>query len=152
MEGKFKLSSDKESSNKTAVVKVESIEEHGIIAMNSDCIKSLMKGDHPQVPVRNSLTSYSDPSFSQKQSFGNQQESILLCHLRMPKPYNPSVPEYRTPLVRLYLLGSEIKDLISNFNLMIPIREEESIQTNGIYQVLARIKEVNKVTNHNCLL
>lgn len=106
MEEKFKLKDIKNSSNITAVVKVESIEEHGIIAMNNDCIKSLMKADRPTVPIQNSLTSYSDPNYSKKKSYGNQQESILLCHLRMPKPYNPSVPEYRTPLVRMYLLGS----------------------------------------------
>ena len=32
-----------DSVNKTAVVKVQSIEEHGLIALNNDCIKSLMK-------------------------------------------------------------------------------------------------------------
>jgi hypothetical protein len=57
----------------------------------------------------------------------------------------------RSPLVRLYLLGSEIKELISNFGLMVPVMDK-NIQINGIYQVLAKIKEVNIVNNHNCLL
>lgn len=34
---------------------------------------------------------------------------------------------------------------------MVPIMDT-NIQQNGIYQVLAKIKEVNMVTNHNCLL
>lgn len=81
------------------------------------------------------------------------QEGILLCQVRIPKPsLTEKIKSLRTPLVRLYLLGSEIKDLISNFNLMIPISDDKNIQSNGVYQVLARIKEVNKVTNHNCLL
>ena len=108
-----------------------------------------MKIEQPQVS-KNSLTSYNDNHYTQ--SYRSHQEGILLCSLRMPKPYHIKQSAHRTPLVRLYLLGSEIKDLITNFNLMIPLRDNENIEGNGIYEVLARIKEVNKVTNHNCLL
>ena len=34
---------------------------------------------------------------------------------------------------------------------MVPVMDK-NIQINGIYQVLAKIKEVNMVNNHNCLL
>ena len=70
-----------------------------------------------------SLTTYNDPSKPLM-----NQEGILLCQVRMPKPsLSEKINSLRTPLVRLYLLGSEIKDLISNFNLMIPISDDNNI-------------------------
>ena len=49
-----------------------------------------MKIQEP-VPVQNSLTSYSDPTYNQKNNHMNQNEGILLCHLRQPKPYTPKI-------------------------------------------------------------
>ena len=92
MEERIKSQGGENNINKTAVVKVESIEEHGLIALyNDDCIKSLMKVETPSVPVQNSLTSYSDPTYSQKPNLMSQNEGILLCQLRMPKPYTPKL-------------------------------------------------------------
>ena len=91
MEERFKFQKENDDNiNKTAVVKVESIQEHGLIALNNDCIKSLMKIQEP-VPVQNSLTSYSDPTYNQKNNHMNQNEGILLCNLRQPKPYTPKI-------------------------------------------------------------
>jgi hypothetical protein len=67
------------------------------------------------------------------------------------KAYQEKLSPLRSAIVKLFLLGSEIKELISNFNLIMPIGSS-AIQVNGIYQVLANIQSVSKVTNHNCLL
>ena len=64
-----------EEKNRTAVVKVENVEEHGLIALNSDCIKSLMKVEQPsaQVQMERSLTSYNAPTYGQ--TYKNTQKS-----------------------------------------------------------------------------
>ena len=70
--------------NATAVVKVEEKEKHGLIALNNDCIKSLMKVERASSQLQKSLTSYSDNTYAS--NYPSYQEGILLCQLRMPKP------------------------------------------------------------------
>jgi hypothetical protein len=41
--------------------------------------------------------------------------------------------------------------MLTNSNLLMPIRDS-NIQLNGLYRVAAEIKDVNLVSDHNCLL
>ena len=54
-----------DNSSKPAVVKVADRDENGLIALNNDCLKSLMKVDSPEEKNRNSLSSYSDSTYGQ---------------------------------------------------------------------------------------
>ena len=56
---------------------------------------------------KSSLRTYHDNSASQ--TYLASQEGILLCTVRSRKPYETRYQKLRSPLVRLYLLGSEIK-------------------------------------------
>lgn len=82
----------------------------------------------------------------------SSQESILLCSVRSPKPYPArTYDSFRSPLVRLYLLGSEIKDMVTSSHLLLPIIDK-NIHSNSLYRIAAEIKDVSLVNDHNCLL
>jgi hypothetical protein len=57
-----------------------------------------------QVDPKKSLRTYHENQASQ--TYLAHQEGILLCSVRTPKPYQPSLSKIRSPLVKLYLLGS----------------------------------------------
>ena len=95
--------------------------------------------------VKKSLTYMHDPSYK------DEQDAIMLCSLRMPKSYEISPEITETPLVKLFVLGSEIKELVEHSGSWTNLRDR-NIQLNGIYRLSAEIKNVELVSHHNCLL
>ena len=103
---------------------------------------SLMRIESPQ--IKKSLRSIHDSSYE-------KEDSIFLCSLRVPKAYEISPELTETPLVRLFVLGSEIKELVERSGSWMSLRDR-NIQLNGIYKLSAEIKSVDLVSHHNCLL
>lgn len=104
------------------------------------CLESLMKVEAPL--LRRSLRSMHDQQLP-------GHEGILVCSLKMPKAY-PVTPELTdSPLVRLFVLGSEIKEMLTP---SLRALTDSNIQLNGIYRIDAEVKNVDLVPHHNCLL
>jgi hypothetical protein len=86
------------------------------------------------VDTKKSLRTYHDNT--PPPTYLASQEGILLCTVRTSKAYESTMQKLRSPLVKLYLLGSEIKEMLTHSNLLIPIRDS-NIQINGLYRVAA---------------
>ena len=65
----------------------------------------------------------------------------MLCSLRTPKIYQikPNIEE--SPVVRLFVSGSDIKKMVEGSESMLKLTNR-NIQLNGIYKLTAEIKSV----------
>jgi hypothetical protein len=75
----------------------------------------------------------------------------MLCSLRSPDTYQIKAELADSPIVRLFVLGSEIKDLMERSESLFRL-SDRNIQLNGIYRLTAEIKSVDLVSHHNCLV
>jgi hypothetical protein len=66
---------------------------------------------------------------------------IMLCSLRSPKIYQIKPELSESPLVRLFVSGSDIKKMVEGSDSMLRLTNR-NIQLNGIYKVTAEIKSV----------
>ena len=107
------------------------------------CLDSLMRIESPH--IKKSLRSIHDHSYEK------EKDTIMLCSLRVPKSYEIAPELTETPLVKLFVLGSEIKELVERTGSWMSIRDR-NIQLNGIYRLSAEINSVELVSHHNCLL
>lgn len=107
------------------------------------CLDSLMRVEAPV--IRKSLRSIHESPYQE------DKDTIMLCSLRFPKAYEITPELTESPLVPLFVLGSEIKELVSKSGSWLSMRDR-NIQLNGIYKLSAEIKSVELVSHHNCLL
>lgn len=75
----------------------------------------------------------------------------MLCSVKTPEMYQMKPEITDSPIVRLFVAGSEIKDLISRSNPLMSLLDRQ-IQLNGIYRLSAEIKSVDLVSHHKCIL
>lgn len=74
-----------------------------------------------------------------------------MCSYKTPKVYTLRAELNNSPLVKIFLLGSEIKEMLTSSGALRRLLDK-NIQLNGIYQLSAEIKGADLVPHHNCLL
>lgn len=107
------------------------------------CLDSLMTVEQPI--LHKSLRSIHDHNYSE------EMDTIMLCSLKIPKVYQIKPEITDSPVVRLFVSGAEIKELVSTSGPWMNLLDRK-IQLNGIYKLSAEIKSVDLVTHHQCLL
>jgi hypothetical protein len=76
---------------------------------------------------------------------------VLVCSYKTPKVYSLSDGLKASPLVKMFILGSEVKQMLTTSSGLQRYIDKK-IQLNGIYRLSAEIRSVDLVTQHNCLL
>jgi hypothetical protein len=65
----------------------------------------------------------------------------MLCSLKTPKLYQVQEEVGESPVVRLFVSGSDIKKMVEGSETMLKLAHR-NIQLNGIYRLAAEIKSV----------
>ena len=128
-------------------IEKDSVHGNGLVQLqknidNSVCMDSLMNMQN--IKLKKSLRTLHHQDFQ-------PEEGIFVCTFQSPRYYDMKPQITQVPLVKLFVLGSQIKDMLntsSNYSNFI----DKNIQLNGIYRINAQLKSVDLVTHHNCLL
>lgn len=75
----------------------------------------------------------------------------MLCSLKTPKSYQIKYDISDSPVVKLFISGSDVKKMVEGSESMLKLTHR-NIQLNGIYRLAAEIKSVDLLQHHSCIL